>query len=78
MARALSELLCHLPEHKRAPFLFLPEENQRRLRLCILSSKRLPRSAEELSLAPATVAGPAIGRTRERVRPRVGLEPAAS
>lgn len=78
MARALSELLCHPPDHEHAPFLFLPEENQRRIRFYILSSKRLPRSAVVLSLAPATIAGPAIGRTRKCVRPRAGLDPAAS
>ena len=75
MALILSELLFHLREHERASFLRLPEANQEELRRFILGSERLPRSADDLFLAPGTVCGPAIGRTRECVRGRVELLP---
>ena len=73
MALPLSELLSHLPEHERASFLRLDPANQAELRSFILESVRLPRSASELDLAPGTVSGPAIGRTRECDRGRVEL-----
>ena len=75
MALSLAELLSHLPEHERASYLRLPYENQQELRAFIRESERLPRSADDLSCAPGTVSGPAIGRTRECDRGFVELLP---
>ena len=75
MALSLSELLSHLPEHERAPFLRLPTANRNDLRSFIMESTRLPRCADDLFCAPGTVSGPAIGRTRECDRGRVELLP---
>ena len=76
MALVLSELLCHLPEQERVSLLQLPKDNQDELRRFIVESDRLPRSAADLDLAPGTVFGSAIGRTRECDRGRVELLPA--
>ena len=74
MALILEELLCHLPEHERASYFRLPKANREELRYWIAESERLPRSADDLSGAPGTVSGPAIGRTRECVRGVVELQ----
>ena len=68
MPLLLEELLSHLPEHDRESYLRLDKDNQEELRQYILESERLPRSSADLELAPGTVSGPAIGRTRECVR----------
>ena len=75
MALSLSELLSHLPEHEQASFLALDESSQRQLRSYIMESEQLPRSADDLALAPGTLSGPATGRTRECERGRVELLP---
>ena len=74
MALTLAELLFHLPEKDRAPYLRLPKINQNQLRQYILASERMPRSKDDLMCAPGTVSGPAIGRTRTVVRGFVELE----
>ena len=73
MALKLEELLFHLPENDRAFYLRLPKINQEELRQYILESELLPRSDDDLTCAPGTVSGPAIGRTREVVRGFVEL-----
>jgi len=75
MALLLEELLCHLSEYDRASYLRLPKADQEELRYWIAGSERLPRTADDLSGAPGTVSGPAIGRTRECVRGVVELQP---
>ena len=77
MALMLSELLSHLPKAEKQRFLHLDKKAQLQLRNYILNSARLPRSASELELAPGTVSGQALGRTRECDRGLVELgEPA--
>ena len=75
MALPLEELLFHLPKHDRLPFLRLPQADREALRSSIVESNRLPRTKEDLSLAPGTVSGSALGRTREVVRGRVEVIP---